>query len=50
MAAGGEKRIKEISDQYNLYAKANPAMTANSVFFSPESWNTKHTYPVKSTK
>lgn len=45
MAAGGETRIKEITDQYDAYAKANPAMTDDKVFFSPDNWNTTIKYP-----
>lgn len=45
MAAGGEIRLKEITEQYNAYARANPAMTDNKVFFSPEYWNTTVQYP-----
>jgi hypothetical protein len=44
-SAGGDKRIKEIADQYSAYAKANPAMTDPKIFFSPESWNTTMKYP-----
>jgi len=44
-ASGGETRLKEISEQYDAYAKANPAMTDNKVFFSPENWNTTIQYP-----
>lgn len=47
MASGGETRVKEISDQYSVYAAANPAMTNNKVFFSPENWNTSRQYPAK---
>jgi maltose-binding protein MalE len=47
MASGGETRLKEISEQYDAYAKANPAMTDNKVFFSPENWNTTIQYPKK---
>jgi hypothetical protein len=49
MAAGGDKRLKEISEQYSAYATANPAMTDNKVFFSPENWNTTRQYPEKKT-
>ncbi len=44
-ASGGEKRLQEIADQYDAYAKANPAMTDDKVFFSPENWNTTSQYP-----
>ncbi len=47
MASGGETRLREIADQYDAYAKANPAMTDDKVFFSPESWNTTSQYPAR---
>ncbi len=47
MASGGETRLQEIADQYDAYAKANPAMTEDKVFFSPESWNTTSQYPAR---
>jgi hypothetical protein len=47
MAAGGETRVKEIGEQYSTYAAANPKMTDNKVFFSPENWNTTREYPEK---
>lgn len=44
-ASGGETRLREITEQYDAYAKANPVMTEDKVFFSPESWNTTVKYP-----
>lgn len=45
MAAGGDKRIREISDQYDAYIKKHPEMADPKIFFSPENWNTQIQYP-----
>jgi hypothetical protein len=44
-ARGGEARLKEIADQYDVYIKNNPAMSDPKVFFAPESWNREVKYP-----
>lgn len=48
-ASGGDVRLREISEQYKAYAAANPAMTDNKIFFSPENWNTTRQYTPKKT-
>ncbi len=45
MAAGGETRIKEVTEQWAKYAQAHPEMADPKVYFSPENWNTEIKYP-----
>jgi hypothetical protein len=47
MAAGGNERMKEITEQYSKYIAASPAFKDPKIYLSPEAWNLDNTYPPK---
>jgi hypothetical protein len=50
LAAGGEIKMKEITDQYNAWIAQHPEWKDPKATFSPESWNTTSKYPDRPKK
>ncbi|RIK33589.1 MAG: hypothetical protein DCC55_34655 [Chloroflexi bacterium] len=45
MAAGGEVRLREVTEQFNPWIEANPEWKDPKASLSPESWNTERVLP-----
>jgi hypothetical protein len=45
MASGGEIRIGEIKEQYDVWIAEHPEWTEPKAFFAPEFWNTERSFP-----
>jgi ABC-type glycerol-3-phosphate transport system substrate-binding protein len=45
MAAGGEVRLREVTEQFNPWIESNPEWQDPNASLSPESWNTERVLP-----